>query len=222
MTSFNYDSPGSLRAFLKEQDLGLTKRFGQNFLINPGVREKLLSLLNPQQGEVIWEIGPGLGAMTHMLLPRSGKLTGFEIDRGFCRLLPDIFGADPRWNLVEGDFLKTWKSYWKNNETPNGLLGNLPYNRGASMILNILEEGCLPDRMVFTVQREVARRMAASGGKNYSSFSLLCQYQYDVKCLGDIHGGSFYPPPRVVSSMVRMIRHNRYPRNQRENFPCPG
>ena len=196
MAPFNYDSPGELRTFLKDRGLATTKRFGQNFLINPGIRKKLLEFLNPREGETIWEIGPGLGAMTQMLLPRVGKLTAFEIDRGFCRLLPDLFGSSPRWNLVEGDFLKTWKEYWGDHKIPDGLFGTLPYNRGASMILALLEENCLPSRMVFTVQKEVAQRMAASPGtKTFSSFSLLCQYQCDVEYLGDIQAGSFYPPP---------------------------
>lgn len=219
MDLIHYDSPGQIRAFLEEQGLAMTKRFGQNFLINPGARKKLLDLLELREGETIWEIGPGLGAMTHMMLPLAGNLTVFEIDRGFCRILPEFFGADPRWTLVEGDFLKTWKGFWKENNTPDGLLGNLPYNVGSIMILALLKEGCLPKRMVFTVQKEVAQRMAASPGtKNYSSFSVLCQYQCDVEYLGDIQAGSFYPPPRVVSSMVRMIPHGRYPQEQREVF----
>jgi len=197
----------------------MTKRFGQNFLINPGARNKLLNLLELEGGEDLWEVGPGLGAMTHMMLPLSGKLTVFEIDRGFCKVLPEVFGDDPKWTLVEGDFLKTWKGYWKKEGTPKGLLGNLPYNVGSIMILALLKEGCLPEKMVFTVQKEVAQRMAASPGtKNYSSFSVLCQYQCDVEFVGDIQAGSFYPPPRVVSSLVRMKPHGRYPQELRSLF----
>ncbi len=197
----------------------MTKRFGQNFLINPGARKKLLDLLELKGSERVWEIGPGLGAMTHMLLPLVEELTLFEIDRGFCRVLPEIFARDSRWNLVEGDFLKTWKSQWDSRGTPDAVLGNLPYNVGSVMILALLKEGCLPERMVFTVQKEVAQRMAAKPGtKNYSSFTVLCQYQCEVSYLGDIQAGSFYPPPRVVSSLVRMKPHHKYPQEMRALF----
>jgi len=197
----------------------MTKRFGQNFLINPGARKKLLDLLELQGSETVWEIGPGLGAMTHMILPLAEDLTLFEIDRGFCRVLPEIFADTAGFRLVEGDFLKTWKAQWEARGTPDAVLGNLPYNVGSVMILALLKEGCLPDRMVFTVQKEVAQRMAAKPGtKSYSSFSVLCQYQCEVAYLGDIQAGSFYPPPRVVSSLVRMKPHRKYPQEYRSLF----
>jgi 16S rRNA (adenine1518-N6/adenine1519-N6)-dimethyltransferase len=133
--------------------------------------------------------------------------------------LPEIFSGTGHYRLIEGDFLKTWKNEWQSRGTPDAVLGNLPYNVGSVMILALLKEGCLPGRMVFTVQKEVAQRMAAKPGtKSYSSFSVLCQYQCEVSYLGDIQAGSFYPPPRVVSSLVRMKPHGKYPQEYRSLF----
>ena len=201
----NPDSPPEIRALLAARGLALKKRWGQNFLINRGARERLVALLDPDPTDVVWEIGPGLGSMTDLLLPRSTKVIAFEVDRGMCRYLAEIFGPRPSFSLVPGDFLDTWKGALTVHGRPQRLLGNLPYRSASLMIADIIEGGLRPASMVFTVQRELADRMVSPPGrKSYSSFSVLCQTCFSVSGRGDLQPGSFYPVPDVVSSIVEM------------------
>jgi 16S rRNA (adenine1518-N6/adenine1519-N6)-dimethyltransferase len=197
----NYDSPLALKAFLEERGLGMRKKFGQNFLINPGVRRKLVDSLGPEKGEEVWEIGPGLGVMTRDLLDRGCRVRAFEIDPGFIGVLREFFGDRESFLLVEGDVLKTWRR----EEGSDYLIGNLPYNIAAVLLADMIEGGRFFKRMVVTVQREVARRMTAKpGSADYSSFSVLTGSAYRASPLMVIGGNSFYPPPRVDSQGVLM------------------
>jgi 16S rRNA (adenine1518-N6/adenine1519-N6)-dimethyltransferase len=201
----NPDSPAEIRALLAERGLALKKRWGQNFLINRGARERLVALLDPIPGDTVWEIGPGLGSMTGLLLPRSAQVIAFEVDRGMCRYLTEIFGSRQSFALMPGDFLDTWKGALPVHGRPQRLLGNLPYRSASMMIADIIEGGLRPVSMVFTVQRELADRMESRPGKkSYSSFSVLCQTCFNVTGRGDLQPGSFYPVPDVVSSIVEM------------------
>ncbi|MFP3089301.1 16S rRNA (adenine(1518)-N(6)/adenine(1519)-N(6))-dimethyltransferase RsmA [Treponema sp. TIM-1] len=206
----NYDSARNLSAFLDEQGLGMRKKFGQNFLINPGAREKLLDALEIKQGDAVWEIGPGLGAMTGGLLERGAAVTAFEIDRGFSLILKDLFKDHTNFTLVEGDVLKTWKTV---KDPAPFLLGNLPYNIGAVLLADFIEGRCFFKRMVVTLQRETANRMLASPlSKDYSSFSVLCASVYTITPLMILKGASFYPIPKVESQGVRLdLRTDRVP-----------
>jgi 16S rRNA (adenine1518-N6/adenine1519-N6)-dimethyltransferase len=176
--------------------------YGQNFLVNGSARKKLLDALEAGNGDAVWEIGPGLGAMTAGLLERGALVTAFEIDRGFCAVLREFFGASPAFTLIEGDALKTWP---ENRASGDYLFGNLPYNTGAALLADFIERKKHFKRMVVTVQKEVARRMAAKpGSKDYSSFSLLCASSYRATLLPVLKGSSFYPEPRVDSQGVRL------------------
>ena len=198
----NYNSAQALRAFLEQEHLGMQKKFGQNFLLNPQVRNDLVQALDAPCGSEVWEIGPGLGAMTALLLKKGLIVKAFEIDNGFIRVLKDIFAEDKNFSLVEGDAMKTWKA-----QLPAGkyLFGNLPYNVAAALLADFTEKGNFFSRIVVTVQKEVALRMAASAGSpDYSSFSVLCASVYKVKPLMVIHRDSFYPQPNVDSMAVLM------------------
>jgi 16S rRNA (adenine1518-N6/adenine1519-N6)-dimethyltransferase len=192
----NYDSARDLKAFLEARHLGMRKKFGQNFLINRNIRNRLADALGAEQGAAVWEIGPGLGAMTRELLDRGSRVLAFEVDPGFIRILHEIFRGEDRFSLIEGDVLKTWPGA---AEAPY-LLGNLPYNIGAALLADMIEGGKFFRRMVVTVQKEVARRAAAPpGSPDYSSFSVLCASAYRVTPLMVIRGSSFYPAPHVDS-----------------------
>ena len=198
----NYDSAQKLSAFLDEQGLGMQKKFGQNFLINPGARKKLLDALEIKSGDAVWEIGPGLGAMTGGLLERGAVVTAFEIDRGFSRVLKGLFYNQKEFRLIEGDVFKTWGTV---EEAAPFLLGNLPYNIGAALLADFIEQNRFFTRMVVTLQRETANRMIASpGSKDYSSFSVLCASAYTVTPLLVLKGPSFYPVPKVESRGLRL------------------
>jgi 16S rRNA (adenine1518-N6/adenine1519-N6)-dimethyltransferase len=201
----NYNSASALRTFLEQEGLGMRKKFGQNFLINPVTRKALADALDCKEGDEVWEIGPGLGAMTALLLERGLTVRAFEIDAGFIRTLKEIFAQEKNFYLVEGDVMKTWSS----QKNAQFFLGNLPYNIAAVLIAELIEKGCLFTRMVVTVQKEVALRMAASAGSpDYSSFSVLCASAYRVKPLMTIRPSSFYPQPNVDSMGVLLENKN--------------
>jgi len=213
VNAINYNSPSDLRAFLEREGLGMRKKFGQNFLINPSVRQALVDALDAREGDEVWEVGPGLGAMTALLLDKGLYVKAFEIDSGFIRVLKKIFNEEKRFTLIEGDVMKTWS---KEGPSPF-FLGNLPYNAGASLLADLIEKGRLFTRMVVTVQKEVALRMAAASGTgDYSSFSVLCQSAYKVKPLMLIRPPSFYPRPNVDSMGV--LLEGRPPRSYPELF----
>ncbi|MDR2717094.1 MAG: 16S rRNA (adenine(1518)-N(6)/adenine(1519)-N(6))-dimethyltransferase RsmA [Treponema sp.] len=195
----NYNSAAELRAFLDKNGLGMRKKFGQNFLLNPAVRESLVRALEAEAGDAVWEIGPGLGAMTSLLLEKGLAVRAFELDAGFARTLRELFAGNADFTLVEGDVLKTWTA-----EPPAPyLLGNLPYNIAAVLLAGFIEQGRFFKRIVVTVQREVALRMAAvPGSADYSSFSVVCASAYRVKLLMIIKSASFYPRPNVDSQAV--------------------
>ena len=198
----DYDSPASINAFLRDRGLAAQKKFGQNFLIRRRAREKLTRALDSPEGSHVWEIGAGLGAMTAILLDMGMRVKAFEIDRGFCEILTELFSDSKNFSLVEGDVLETWKG-----ERARGgvefLAGNLPYNIAARLIGNFIESGLFFKRMVVTVQREVALRMAAKqGSPDYSSFSVLCSSVYSVKPVISPKGDCFYPIPNVDSQGI--------------------
>ena len=211
----NYNSAVSLRAFLEQEGLGMQKKFGQNFLINPNVRQPLVDALGgahgAQKGDEVWEIGPGLGAMTALLLEKGFTVKAFEIDNGFIRILKKLFSQDAGFELIEGDVLKTWqtcRSAFPGTDN-SFLLGNLPYNIAAVLLADFIEKKHVFSRMVVTVQKEVALRMAASAGsKDYSSFSVLCASVYKVKPLMTIRPSSFYPQPNVDSMGVLLEKRD--------------
>ena len=202
----NYDSQKEIIAVLAERGLRPTKKFGQNFMISRAAREKVLSFINIKEGDSVWEIGGGLGAMTSMALEKvgqSGHLTVFEIDRGYIDFLTEQFGSHPGFKIVAGDMVKTWKSVAEQSGKPDAIFGNLPYNSASAMITQLIEGDCLADRMVFTVQKEMGQRITAKpGSADYSSFSVFCQLACDVSYQGDLKSGSFYPVPDVVSGIV--------------------
>jgi 16S rRNA (adenine1518-N6/adenine1519-N6)-dimethyltransferase len=201
----NYNSAPALKTFLEQEGLGMRKKFGQNFLINPVTRKALADALDCKEGDEVWEIGPGLGAMTALLLEKNLTVRAFEIDTGFIRTLKEIFAEEKNFHLVEGDVMKTWST----QKNARFLLGNLPYNIAAVLIAELIEKGRLFMRMVVTVQKEVAMRMAASAGSpDYSSFSVLCASAYKVKPLMTIRPSSFYPQPNVDSMGVLFENKN--------------
>ena len=204
MWNLNYSSVAEIEKVLSSHGLAMTKKFGQNFLISPDVRERIVSLIKPAAGMDIWEIGPGLGAITHLMLKAGAHVTAFEIDHGFAAVLQEEAFKDEDFTLVEGDALQTLFSM---PPSFSSIVGNLPYNVGSQVIARLIENGYLPQCMVFTLQKEVADRMSSKpGSPDYSSFSVLTQLDYTNTTAFTIKAGSFYPAPNVDSAVVVMKR----------------
>lgn len=211
----DYNSPAELKQILDMNGFSMQKKFGQNFLINAEARKRLVDSLELTENMPVWEIGPGLGAITNELLERGAKLTVFEIDRGFISLIKQFFEeyeAKGKFEIVEGDVLKTWKGQLEKLGLPDRLFGNLPYNIAAAIIADTIENDVRFEKCVFTVQKEVAMRMTAkAGSEDYSSFSVLCQWAYKTSSVMDLAGGNFWPKPNVDSRSVVMIKNPDYP-----------
>lgn len=201
----NYDSPREIRDYLSRNSVALKKRWGQNFLISAPVREKLVRLLDIRPGETVWEVGPGLGAITELLVQTADAVVAFEVDYAFIRHLRERFSGSDNLRIVDGDFLKTWAAVRAESGDPERIVGNLPYRSASGIVGALIVNECRFQRAVVTVQKELAERMTASPGtKNYSSFSVLCRAFCRVVDRGDVNPGAFYPAPGITSTVVEL------------------
>ncbi len=205
---FDYSSVSAIAKLLEENGLSMTKKFGQNFLVSQQVLDRIVSQCGGLEGKTVWEIGPGIGALTTKLLKAGAAVTSFEIDHGFCRILREqAYIEEPRFRLVEGDALKNWKDLYNKEGTPDVICANLPYNVGSIFIASLIEGRCVPQRMVYTLQSEVVQRMCAKvGGEDYSGFTVLTNIDYENREAFRIKAGCFFPHPNVDSSVVVMQR----------------
>ncbi len=206
---FDYCSVNSISNLLGENGLNMTKKFGQNFLVSRSALERIVSLSGASAGMRVWEVGPGIGALTSALLETGAHVTAFEIDRGFCRILREKAFTreleDGQLKLIEGDALKTWISEFEENGAPDVICANLPYNVGSVLIGSFIEHRCLPPVMVYTLQTEVVHRICAGpGDEDYSGFSVLTSLDYENKEAFVLKAGNFWPAPNVDSSVVVM------------------
>ncbi|MBR0520073.1 MAG: ribosomal RNA small subunit methyltransferase A [Spirochaetales bacterium] len=203
---FDYSSISSITRLLEENGLGMTKKFGQNFLVSMGALDRITALSGACEGMRVWEVGPGIGALTTKLLQTGAEVTAFEIDHGFCRILREQAYVDvPNFKLVEGDALKNWKTEWETQGTPDIICANLPYNVGSIFIASVIENRCLPQTMVFTLQSEVVDRICAKQTDDaFSGFSILTGIDYENTDAMRLRSGCFFPSPNVDSSVVVM------------------
>ncbi|WP_244232630.1 16S rRNA (adenine(1518)-N(6)/adenine(1519)-N(6))-dimethyltransferase RsmA [Methylacidiphilum caldifontis] len=191
-----------IKSLLSSYHLSPKKKWGQNFLIDQNlakliVKETLQGLSLPKE---VYEIGPGLGSLTEFFLQEDVFLKAIEIDRGFCKVLFDRYGANPRFELIEANVVDYLFPQIKNDKI---LVGNLPYNISSLLLakLALLSEPF--PRMVFTVQHEVALRlMAKIKTKDFGALSVLMQYFFNIRRIRKIPKEVFYPAPRVESAIL--------------------
>ncbi len=188
------------------------KRFGQNFLHDPGTIDRILAAVAPRPGEHLVEIGPGQGAITASLLASGCRLDAVELDRDLVRRLQEGFGALPNFRLHSADALRFSFCTLQEGEEPLRIVGNLPYNISTPLLFHLLEEShCIRD-MHFMLQREVVDRMAATpGSKSYGRLSVMLQVRCKVERLFAIGPGAFRPPPKVESAFVRLVPYREPP-----------
>jgi 16S rRNA (adenine1518-N6/adenine1519-N6)-dimethyltransferase len=176
------------------------KRFGQHFLVDDAVIEGIVRAINPQPGEALVEIGPGLGALTQPLLQRCGELTVIELDRDLAARLRQQAGLE----VVQADVLQVDFAALAAGR-PLRVVGNLPYNISTPILFHLLgATACIRDQH-FMLQKEVVQRMAASpGSKDYGRLSVMLQWRYHIESVLDVPPTAFDPPPRVDSAVVSM------------------
>ena len=184
------------------QDHQARKRFGQNFLVDAAVVELIVRAVAPQTADNMVEIGPGLSALTAPLLERLERLSVIEIDRDLAQRLRDRFSSD-RLNIIEGDALQIDFAQFGDKLR---IVGNLPYNISSPLLFALVSCAEQVVDQHFMLQREVVDRMVARAGESdYSRLSVMLQYRYRIQKRFDVLPEAFDPPPRVTSSIVRMI-----------------
>ena len=182
------------------------KRFGQHFLHNPYVIDRILRSVNPQAGEAIIEIGPGPGALTAPLLKRVDKLTVVELDRDVIPHLRAACGHSDALEIVMADALKVDYAALAPAGAPLRLVGNLPYNISTPLLFHLLSFAERVRDMHFMLQKEVVDRMCAGPDDDaYGRLSVALAARAEVVHLFDVGPGAFKPPPKVESAVVRLV-----------------
>jgi len=178
------------------------RRFGQNFLVSPGIIRRIVDAIAPKPDDLVVEIGPGLGALTEPLLERLACLHVVEIDRD---LIARLKQAHPPERLVihEGDALEF--DFATLGERLK-IVGNLPYNISTPLLFHLADFAGHVRDMHFMLQKEVVDRMvAAPGGGDYGRLSVMLQYRFEMERLFVVPPGAFNPAPKVDSAIVRLI-----------------
>ena len=182
------------------------KRFGQNFLTDQLVLSQIIRSINPQAGDTMVEIGPGLAAMTRLLLEGVPQMHVVELDRDLVARLKKSFSPE-KLIVHEGDALKF---DFSSIPVPEGqklrVVGNLPYNISSPLLFRLAEIAPLVQDQHFMLQKEVVERMVATpGSKAYGRLSVMLQWRYHMDLLFIVPPEAFDPPPKVDSAIVRMI-----------------
>lgn len=180
------------------------KRFGQHFLHDRNILNKIIAAIQPEPGQHFIEIGPGRGAMTQLLIECIDSLHVIEIDRDLAAALPTIIKS-PKLSVHEADALSFDFGKLRQSDAPLRLAGNLPYNVSTPMLFHILGYDELFTDIHVMLQKEVARRIAAEpGSRTYGRLSVTIAARCEIETLFHIKPGSFTPPPRVESSFIRL------------------
>jgi 16S rRNA (adenine1518-N6/adenine1519-N6)-dimethyltransferase len=180
------------------------KRFGQHFLTDGAIIDSIVDAINPQAGDPMVEIGPGLAALTQPLVERLGRLHVIELDRDLAVRLRE----HPHLNVIESDVLRVdFTQLAADLQVPKlRVVGNLPYNISSPILFHLLEHVAVIQDQHFMLQKEVIDRMVAKPSSgDYSRLSVMLQWRYDMENVLFVPPESFDPPPRVDSAVVRMV-----------------
>jgi 16S rRNA (adenine1518-N6/adenine1519-N6)-dimethyltransferase len=202
----------SQMALLRRHGVFLKKGLGQHILIDDNIADKIVDALDPDRKDGVFEIGPGLGALTQRLAARAGQVVAVEIDKRFADILASLAGEAGNVDIVNANILKVDPSEmvsrypvrrWK-------LVGNLPFYITSAIIMKMVDARERFPEAVITVQEEFARRLVAlPGSKDYSSLSICIQYRFKPEVLFTIKPTSFFPRPDVRSAVVRLRVYER-------------
>ena len=203
----NLTTRAGLRTIIDRYGIQTRKKLGQHFLVDPHVVDKIIYAADLSMDDCVLEIGPGPGGLTQAMLGYAGHIIAVELDKQLIPVLTDLF-AGPNFTLVQGDILKVNLSEILAPHTgrPIKVVANLPYYITTPVILYLLESGLPFESITVMVQKEVAKRMAASPGtKDYGSLTLAVGYYADVSLVANVPVNSFMPRPAVDSAVVKLV-----------------
>ncbi len=199
-------SPKIIREILSERKLAPRKSLGQNFLIDSNILAKIAEAGLIKSGDLVLEIGPGLGALTEILLEQARTVMAVEYDRGLVSILEERFKSFGNLKLFKQDIMEVdLHQLVKGYESGLKVVANLPYYITTPLIFKLVESGIKWERMVFLVQKEVAQRISASPGtKEYGALTVMLNFYGKVEKIGNVSRTVFYPEPDVDSAIVRI------------------
>ena len=207
--------PQNTIAILKKYDFTFQKKFGQNFLIDTHVLEKIVDAADIGKDDLVLEIGPGIGTVTQYLCEAARQVIAVEIDRKLIKILKDTLSAYDNVEVINEDILKVDIATLveeKNEGKPIKVVSNLPYYITTPIIMTLLEKRVPVTDMTLMMQEEVARRMqAAPGNKDYGALSLAVQYYSVPYIAAFVPQNCFMPRPNVGSAVVNLKCHEKPP-----------
>ncbi|NLY75038.1 MAG: 16S rRNA (adenine(1518)-N(6)/adenine(1519)-N(6))-dimethyltransferase RsmA [Firmicutes bacterium] len=200
------NSPKIIREILSARNLAPRKSLGQNFLIDDNVLHKIAAAGQVDAGDAVLEIGPGLGALTEILVKQAGKVVAVEYDRGLFSILKERLGDYRNLELLNRDILAVDLTVLAAGcQGSLKVIANLPYYITTPIIFKLAESGIPWETMVFLVQKEVAQRItAAPGTKEYGALTVMLNFYGKVERIGNVSRTVFYPEPDVDSAIVKI------------------
>ena len=215
MNSPSLGNPQNTIEVLQKYHFNFQKKFGQNFLIDTHVLEKIISAANITKEDMVLEIGPGIGTMTQYLAEAAGKVIAVEIDRNLIPILGETLGSYENVTVINEDVMKldiAELAERENGGRPIKVVANLPYYITTPIIMGLFEKHVPLESITVMVQKEVAERMQTGpGNKDYGALSLAVQYYAEPYIVANVPPNCFMPRPKVGSAVIRLTCHEKPP-----------
>ena len=211
----NLGNPKNTIEIIQKYEFMFQKKFGQNFLIDTHVLEKIISSAGVTKEDCVLEIGPGIGTMTQYLAENARQVVAVEIDKNLIPILGETLADNDKVTIINEDILKVdikaiAEKY--NDGRPIKVVANLPYYITTPIIMGLFESGVPIDNITVMVQKEVADRMQEGpGSKDYGALSLAVQYYAEPEIVANVPPNCFIPRPNVGSAVIRLTRHKEMP-----------
>ena len=211
----NLGNPKNTIEIIQKYEFMFQKKFGQNFLIDTHVLEKIISAAGITKNDCVLEIGPGIGTMTQYLAENAGHVVAVEIDRNLIPILKETLADYDNVTVINEDILRVdikalAEEY--NGGKPIKVVANLPYYITTPIIMGLFESGVPIDNITVMVQKEVADRMKEGpGSKDYGALSLAVQYYAEPEIVANVPPNCFIPRPNVGSAVIRLTRYEEPP-----------
>ena len=208
-------NPKNTIEVIQKYQFAFQKKFGQNFLIDPHVLDKIIGAAGVTKEDMVLEIGPGIGTMTQYLAEAAGKVVAVEIDNNLIPILKETLADYDNITIINEDILKVdikklAEEY--NGGRPIKVVANLPYYITTPIIMGLFESNVPIDNITVMVQKEVADRMQVGPGtKDYGALSLAVQYYAEPYIVANVPPNCFIPRPAVGSAVIRLTRYQEKP-----------
>ena len=217
--------PQNTIGILQKYNFTFQKKFGQNFLIDTSVLERIMDASQITKDDCVLEIGPGIGTMTQYLAEKAGEVVAVEIDKALIPILKETLAEYDNVTVINDDILKVDINkivQERNNARPIKVVANLPYYITTPIIMGLFEKHVPLKSITIMVQKEVADRMQVGPGtKDYGALSLAVQYYAKPEIVANVPPNCFIPRPNVGSAVIRLTRYEEPPVKAEKKFIAP-